>query len=708
MEVPINILIVDDEPKNLTVLETVLDDPSYRLVRAESADQALLTLVVEEFALLILDIRMPGMTGFELAEMIKDRKKTAQVPIIFLTAYYNEDQHILTGYESGAVDYLQKPVNAAILRSKVAVFAELHRKNRECGMANRALLAEVTERRRTQEQLRELNETLEQRVTERTDALRDSEMRYRRLFEAAQDGVLILAFDSGKVVDVNPFMTKLLGYSRDEFLGMELWNLGLFGDQSANEAAVRELQEQGYLRYEHLPLKSKAGRRVEVEVVANTYQEDHHSVIQCNIRDITERSLLQKELEEQATELSDLHRRKDEFLAMLSHELRSPLAPISNAVQLLNLQQGSESRIQQQARNIIERQVRQLQHLVDGLLEVSRITTGRVQLRRERVAVSDIVNSAEETVRPLIKQRRHELTISLPPEPIWLSADAARLEQVLVNLLNNAAKYTEEGGHVWLTVELEAGETKGQGVDETGRPTDKHTASQWTAPCPLVPLSQVLIRVRDDGVGIDSALLPRIFDLFTQAERSLDRSQGGLGIGLALVQRMTELHGGTVQAISTLGAGSEFVVRLPVAPSDERQSQTPVLEISQSTTRPLRVLVVDDNVDTVLSFSMLLEAHGHEVRTAHDGLVAVQAALEYRPDIMLLDIGLPGLNGYQVAKRIGQEPSLKHIVLVALTGYGQDSDRQTSLEAGFNHHLVKPAVLEQLLQIMATVAEQVT
>ena len=431
MEAPVNILIVDDEPKNLTVLETVLDDPGYRLVRAESADKALLALVVEEFALLILDIRMPGMTGFELAEMIKDRKKTARVPIIFLTAYYNEDQHVLAGYETGAVDYLHKPVNAAILRSKVAVFAELHRKSRECGMANRALLAEVTERRRAEEQLRELNETLEQRVTERTEALvlanadliksgeryrslfdgsldaiismsadghfeganpaaleltghtleeltalpflslcapdhreaakiafrdaycrqcitidtaiitatgerrelffsgaptivdgvvvgvsciaRDvternrveatlqvSEMRYRRLFEAAQDGVLILDFDSGKVVDVNPFMTNLLGYSRHDFIGLELWNLGLFSDQSANEAAVRELQEKGYLRYEHLPLKSKAGRRVEVEVVANAHQENHKNVIQCNIRDITDRSRLEKELHPRA------------------------------------------------------------------------------------------------------------------------------------------------------------------------------------------------------------------------------------------------------------------------------------------------------------------------------------------------------------------------------------------------------------------------
>ena len=393
-------------------------------------------------------------------------------------------------------------------------------------------------------------------------------------------------------------------------------------------------------------------------------------------RDVTERSRFEMQMREQAAKLSELHRRKDEFLAMLSHELRSPLAPIANAVQLLGLQRGSESLIQQQARGVIERQMGQLQHLVDDLLEVSRITTGRVQLRREPVAVSGIVEVAVETVRPLIEQRRHELTISLPPEPIWLHADAARLEQVVANLLTNAAKYTAEGGHVWLTVQQEGDEC--------------------------------VLRVRDTGVGITPALLPCIFDLFTQAERSLDRSQGGLGIGLALVKQLTKLHGGKVEASSVLGQGSEFVVRLPVVSTGTAQPPSPVTETSQPTTRPLRVLVVDDNVDTVSSFSMLLTASGHDVRPAHDGPTAVQAALDYRPDVVFLDIGLPGLNGYEVAKRIRQHPVLKNVVLVASTGYGQDSDRQTSLEAGFNHHLVKPAEVAEILQILATVSEQVT
>ena len=536
--------------------------------------------------------------------------------------------------------------------------------------------------RKTERILLAIEDVTERKTLE--EKLHASENMYRRLFETAKDGVLILDAKDGKILEANPFMTELSGYSTAEFVGKELWEIGLFRDQPANEAAFRDLQQNGYVRYDHLPLKSKSEQPVEVEFVSNVYQWDHRQVAQCNIRDISDRSRLETQTKNQASELSDLHRRKDEFLAMLSHELRSPLAPIANAVELLGLQRGSETLIQQQARSIIQRQMGHLQHLVDDLLEVSRITTGRVQLRKVPVTVSTVVEGAVETVRPLIEQRRHELTVALPTEPIWLQADAARLEQVLVNLLTNAAKYTEEGGHVWLSVELDVAGTRS------------------------VPATEVVIRIRDTGVGISPELLPHVFDLFTQAERSLDRSQGGLGIGLALVQRLTELHGGTVEAHSTPGQGSEFIVRLPLATLETPTSTSPISETGQPIARPLRVLVVDDNVDTVLSFSMLLKSSGHEVRTAHDGPTAVQVALDYQPDAVLLDIGLPGLNGYQVAQRIRQEPNLKNTVLVALTGYGQEADRQTALEAGFNHHLVKPARLEQLQKILATVSEKVT
>ncbi len=523
--------------------------------------------------------------------------------------------------------------------------------------------------RKTTQILLAIEDITERRVLEQK--LNASETLYRRLFETAKDGVLILDAITGRILEANPYMTELSGYPVVDFIGKELWEIGLFRDQAANEAVFQELQAKGFVRYDHLPLKTNRNGAVEVEFVSNVYQWDHRRVAQCNIRDISDRSRLEKQTQTQAAELSDLHRRKDEFLAMLSHELRSPLAPISNAVGLLGLQKGSENPVQQQARSIIERQLQHMQRLVDDLLEVSRITTGRVQLRRERVLVSRIVEGAIETARPLILEKGHQLTVSLPPEPIWLDADVSRLEQVLVNLLTNAAKYTGEGGRIWVTAKQEG--------------------------------EECVLRVRDNGVGIPRDLLPHVFDLFTQSERSLDRSQGGLGIGLALVQRLTNLHGGTVEVYSEVGQGSEFCIRLPMFKAEKAVSSPTIMAVEQPVLRQLRVLVVDDNVDTVLSFSLLLRAMGHDVRTAHDGMTAVQTAIEYKPDVVLLDIGLPTLNGYEVAKRIRQESTLKNIVLIALTGYGQDADRQRALQAGFDHHLVKPARLDQLKQILATV-----
>ena len=380
--------------------------------------------------------------------------------------------------------------------------------------------------------------------------------------------------------------------------------------------------------------------------------------------------------QEQAAALTDLHHRKDEFLAMLSHELRNPLAPIVNAVKLLSLQ-PNEAPLQHQAWTIIERQVGQLTRLVDDLLEVSRITTGRVQLRHERITINGIVERAVETAHPLIGQHNHELTVSLSPEPIWLYADAARLEQVVVNLLTNAAKYTADGGRITVSVR--------QGGDEC------------------------VLRVKDTGVGIAPELLPRIFDLFTQADRTLDRSQGGLGIGLALAQRLVDLHEGTVEAFSTLEQGSEFVVRLPIADSRlptkvEEDNTDPNVAIENQ--ESLRVLVVDDNVDAVTTLAMLVQAAGHDVRKAYHGSAVLEAALDYRPNLVLLDIGLPGLTGYEVAQQLRQRPALKNTVLVAMTGYGQESDRLRSLEAGFDYHLVKPAAFGKVLEILAIITER--
>ena len=386
--------------------------------------------------------------------------------------------------------------------------------------------------------------------------------------------------------------------------------------------------------------------------------------------DITERSRLERHAQQQAETLADLHRRKDEFLAMLSHELRNPLAPISNAVHLLRLQKH-EDPIQAQARGIIERQVGQLTRLIDDLMEISRISTGRIHLQEERLAFNGIVENALETVRPLIEKHQHSLEVALSPLTVWLYADASRLEQVVVNLLTNAAKYTEPGGSIKVSVQQEG--------------------------------NDAVLRVRDSGVGIAPELLPHVFELFTQAERSLARSEGGLGIGLCLVKRLVEMHRGTVTAYSTLGDGSEFVVRLPVMATPPPSSASSI-EMVKPVGGSLRVLLVEDNVDAAETMALVLGAFGHDVRTAHDGLSGLKVAIEYRPHVVLLDIGLPGMDGFGVAKQLRLQPTLKNIVLVAMTGYGEVAARQRSVDAGFDHHLVKPADFGKLQEILSSVS----
>lgn len=430
-----------------------------------------------------------------------------------------------------------------------------------------------------------------------------------------------------------------------------------------NELALRAVREGAQ---DYLVKNQVQGDTLSRSIRYAIERQRSEATINRIVRDVTER----KRMEE---ELRDADRRKDEFLAMLSHELRNPLAAIGNAVQLLNLQEN-EGQVQQNARRIIERQVGQLSRLVDDLLEVSRITTGRIHLQQKRVGLNGIVEHALETVRPQMDQHKHELTVSLSPQPIWLDSDAARIEQVIVNLLTNAAKYTPDRGRISLTVRQENDEA--------------------------------LLRVRDTGVGIAPELLPRIFDLFTQVERSLDRSEGGLGIGLCLVQRLVELHGGRVEVTSVVGQGSEFVVRLPVMKTPAIQPPS-VLDVTTEPNGPsLRMLVVDDNLDAAELLGMLLKNSGHDFRMTHDGQTALEAALDYRPNVVFLDIGLPGIDGYEVASRLRQQPDLSNIVLVAITGYAEDADKLRSQESGFNHHLVKPYHFRQVKEILATVSEK--
>jgi signal transduction histidine kinase/DNA-binding response OmpR family regulator len=367
-------------------------------------------------------------------------------------------------------------------------------------------------------------------------------------------------------------------------------------------------------------------------------------------------------------ELRNADRRKDEFLATLAHELRNPLAPIRNALHIMQLAEDDAAAIDQ-ARTMMERQLKQMVRLIDDLLDVSRITRGKLDLRKERVELSAVIGNAVDTTRPLIEAAGHSLTVSLPPHPVYLDADPMRLAQVFSNLLNNAAKYTERGGHLWLTA------TQGG--------------------------SDIVITVRDTGIGIPADALSAVFEMFAQVDRSLEKAQGGLGIGLTLVKRLVELHGGTVEARSDgPGKGSEFIARLPIVPSRKspRKLQSDGARIQPHMS--CRVLVADDNRDAAESMSMLLRMMGNEVRTVHDGLQAVEEASAFRPDVVLLDIGMPRLNGYDVARAIRAQRWGAGMLLVALTGWGQDDDKRRADEAGFDQHFTKPvnpAALERLI-----------
>jgi signal transduction histidine kinase/ActR/RegA family two-component response regulator len=397
------------------------------------------------------------------------------------------------------------------------------------------------------------------------------------------------------------------------------------------------------------------------------------STLEAAVRDRRRQYALRDHLVERdhvEERLRDADRRKDEFLAMLAHELRNPLAAVRTATTLLrDGKLGEEER--QWMLQVLDRQVTQLNRLIDDLLDVSRVTRGKIKLKKQRIAVTEIVDRAVQVVQPLLDSSRHQLQVQGPAdgEVLWLDADPSRLEQVVVNLLTNAAKYTPAGGHLWLTYQ-------------------RHD-------------HQLCLCVRDDGVGIADDMLKRIFEMFTQVRHSLDRSEGGLGIGLTVVQRLVQMHGGTVEARSEgEGRGSEFLVCLPLAEAPTEVAAIPVIARANNTDK--RVLVVDDNRDSATTLALLLSRAGYQTDVAYDGLSALERAQAFHPDIALLDIGLPGIDGYELASRLRLDSTMADTLLVAVSGYGQPDDRRRSQEAGFHHHLVKPVDPQQLLELLAT------
>jgi signal transduction histidine kinase len=544
MPSPVDILLVDDESRNLDALEAILADPSYRLLRAQNAELALRLLLDNDVAAIVLDIKMPGVSGFELARMIKNTKRFRETPIVFLTAYMMDDQDVMAGYGAGAVDYLTKPLNPQILRQKVAVFADLFRKTRQLAAVN-AELARV-------------NEKLEERVAERTAELQKS------------------------------------------------------------ETALRVAAQQ-----------------------------------------------------------------KDQFLAVLAHELRNPLAPLRTGVDILLRRYGGhgagDGTPETRTLSAMNRQLDHMVRLIDDLLDVSRISRGLLELKRERTDLVAIVRTTMESVEPWFDRRKQTLELSAPAE-LLVYVDQTRVAQILSNLLHNATKFTGAGGSVRVEVE-QAGDF-------------------------------AVLRVIDSGAGIRPDQIERVFDMFTRIERPGVAVEPGLGIGLALARRLAEMHGGKLEAASTgEGNGATLSLYMPAAATISAPPEPPYTPKSvppgsnSQTAAALDVVIVEDNQDIAEVMVMWLEELGHAVSVAHTGKAGIELIRERRPHLVICDLGLPDIPGIEVCRAVRAFESGQRPVIVALTGWGRDEDRRKTEDAGFDQHLVKPVAPDALRALLKSVDE---
>lgn len=557
----VNILLVDDQPARLLSYETILGELGQNLISARSGVEALACLMKNEFALVLLDVSMPGMDGFETAEMIHEHPRFERTPIIFITGVHDTEFDRLKGYKLGAVDYVAIPVVPEILRSKVSVLVELHCQRLELQKLNRSLAD-------ANEQLEQANTTLQADKNRELEALN---------------------------VHLQKANTELA---------------------ASNEALQAEIAERAR----------------------------------------AESALLEAD------------RHKDEFLAILAHELRNPLAPIRNAVEIMSRFPIDNPKLKW-SRDVIDRQAMHLTRLVDDLLDISRITRGTIRLAQEPVRSETIIARAVEALQPMIAEHRHELSIDCPDGSLAVRGDLTRLVQILGNLLNNAVKYTNDGGRIHLSVRRDA--------------------------------RIVEFRVKDNGIGIAPGSQAKLFNLFSRLETTDDRTPGGLGIGLALVRKLVEMHSGEVAVRSAgVGLGSEFVVRIPLL---DNLPVAAVLAARANATMQARhrILVADDNPDALESLALLLECDGHEVWKAANGAEAFELAEKCQPHLALLDIGMPVLDGYEAARRIRCEVWGKGMMLVALSGWGQSSDVQRSRDSGFDSHLVKPASFDALAQLLS-------
>jgi PAS domain S-box-containing protein len=765
----ISILLVDDQPARLLTYEAILSGLDIECVRANSGREALKLLLSRDFALILLDVNMPEMDGFETARLIRDHPRWERTPIIFVTGISMSSFDQLKGYEVGAIDYISVPIVPEILRTKVMVLVALHQRRRHLEEVNTSLA-----RARTEQDSRhasalalldnapvalahnsldgkfeyvnrafcklmgysapELYGRCWQNITHPEDVSID-----RRHVERAiagdlhsytvekrcirKDGSIVwvnvfgnfVADEQGRplqevavVVDIteqrsaaaelNRRREQLILAHAAAYLGMHDWDVeadtiswdertreiwgsqpsedvsyatfisGLHPeDRARTQAAITKALDpsgDGHFFATFRVINHLNHRMYWVEANGRAMFRDALAVrLIGTVQDVTDRIHAQHLLQESEARFREANERKDEFLSMLSHELRNPAAAIGNAAQALSrLVQRDKERV---LVDIVERQIRHLGRLLDDLLDVSHITRGRIELQRERLTLQSCVEHALETTQPLIAEKQLQLTVDMDAEPIWVNADRARFTQCIANVLTNAAKYTEPGGEIHVRAS-----------------TDNHTA---------------IIDVTDTGIGMPSELTPHVFELFAQGERTLDRSQGGLGIGLAVCRMLMEMQGGNATGSSPgIGRGSTFTLRMPLAGG--------LLDTARANDAdgPARVLVVDDNRDAADSLALLLQLESHATQTAYSSADALARAAAFDPHFVLLDIGLPEMDGYEVARR------LKAIVpearLIAITGYGLAGDKQRSASSGFEAHLVKPVSLADIQATFAALA----
>jgi len=770
----VNILLVDDQPANLLVMQTVLGVLDENLICANSGEEALRAVLQTDFAVILLDVRMPTMNGFDTARLIRNHVRSSRVAILFITASIDAGFPIEEAYALGAVDYLAKPILPTVLRAKVSFFVEMYRKTEELANIERArhaaalnakderirlildnardyafigtdvdgliteweggaesitgwsaqevhgrLLDEIFtandypaslfqfEMQKAQKTgraedkrwylrkdgksffadgvtvalkenggMRGFAKIFRDATTERraADNFRVSEERFSLLVNSCGEGIYGIGLDSSCTF-LNAAGAAMLGYRPDELVGRPIHNLiHRHADDSSypvTESKIQQAVRDGVaIRVHDEVFLHKNGTPVPVLYSVSPMMVDGKAEgAVVAFTDISERKRTEDELRRIAAELSEADRRKTEFLATLAHELRNPLAPLRNGLQVMRLAAADRAAVAS-AREIMDRQLNLLVHLVDDLLDIARITHGNVELKKESVELKSVVNSAVETSLPLIEAGHHTLTINIPDEPLIINIDPIRIAQVLSNLLNNAAKYTPPGGTIRLSVQRNDRELQ--------------------------------IEIIDSGVGIPAESLHAVFDMFAQLKQNKDRAQGGLGIGLTLVRRLVELHGGTVVASSPgINGGSTFNVRLPLSEITSTAPNAPLIELRDTGIAKFRVLIVDDNVDAADTLSTMLTIIGHTTCVANDGFQALKIAQEFSPDVVFLDIGMPEMNGYEVAKALRKFPGAERITLIALTGWGSENDRVLSDAAGFDWHLTKPVALQSVSELFS-------